>query len=349
MNLIESLSLGIKGIKLSILLLAVVAVFGCTDQNAQEIYAINGKIMGTTYQVKVVTDNRSNLDGIDEAIHQALVDVDWAMSTYKSESELSKLNRAPLDEWLPISYPLLEVIAQSNAISYITDGAFDVTVGPLVNLWGFGPDRKPDTIPTEDQISEAKEKVGFEFLSLRQEPPSIKKSKDVYIDLSAIAKGYGVDRVAAVLEQSGFQNYLVEVGGEMKAKGLKTGDQPWVVGIEAPLESGRGVQVAVELDDLAIATSGDYRNYFEEAGVRYSHTIDSKTGKPINHRLASVTVFDTSAAKADGFATALMVVGPEIGMRLSRELDMAVFMIVRENDQFIEYRSAKFEELLKGN
>jgi len=222
-------------------------------------------------------------------------------------------------------------------ISRLTDGAFDITVGPVVNLWGFGPVHREEAIPSDDAIRKALQRVGYAHIDTRKSPPAIRKDRaDVEIDLSAIAKGYAVDQIGGHLESVGVSNYLVEIGGELRARGQKAPATPWKVGIEKPIPNGRAVQRVASLEDQAMATSGDYRNFFERNEQRFSHTINPRTGRPITHTLASVTVIDTTSMHADAMATALMVLGPEAGYELAKREKLAALFIIRNSDGFRE-------------
>jgi thiamine biosynthesis lipoprotein len=243
----------------------------------------------------------------------------------------------------------LTVIEQALVISELTDGAFDITVGPIVNLWGFGPGPEPENIPDDIQINTVLQNVGYHYLQTRHDPPSIqKKRSDLYIDLSGIAKGYAVDVLAEYLEGLGISNYLVEIGGELRANGNNPDSNYWRIGIEKPITNGRMLQRVIMLDNTSMATSGDYRNYVENDNIRYSHTIDPNTGRPISHRLASVTVIASSAMYTDALATALMVLGPEKGYHLAEDNNIAALFIVKTDDGFAElYTHASKDYLIE--
>jgi thiamine biosynthesis lipoprotein len=218
-------------------------------------------------------------------------------------------------------------------------GAFDVTVGPLVNLWGFGPQAGAapahPAVPGDEALARARQRVGFDKLEVRLDPPALRKEAELYVDLSAIAKGHGVDRVAGRLVSAGCSDLLVDVGGEVRAIGRNPGGRVWRVGVETPDPAQLGgVERVLVLDHVAAATSGDYRNYVEVDGQRYSHTIDPRTGRPVSHGLASVTVLHASAMWADGYATALDVLGPEAGFELAERLGLPALFLVREDGSF---------------
>ncbi len=223
------------------------------------------------------------------------------------------------------------------------DGVFDVTVGPLVNLWGFGPQRGLDRIPEPQALAAARERVDYRLLALRDDPPALRKARpDLTIDLSAIAKGYGVDEIAGLLESVEVTDYLVDIGGELRARGVNDQGEVWRIGIEQPRADGRQVERIIGLRDTAMATSGDYRNFFEIDGRRYSHIIDPRTGWPVAHRLASVSVLHPSAMTADGWATGLLALGPESALALADREQLAVLLIVISDDGFETRATAAF-------
>lgn len=310
-----------------------------------ELISFSGPTMGTTYTVKYV----STADAPDEKTLQAQVDgvlvrVNRLMSTYDPSSELSEFNKLPAGASTSVSNDMVYVLTEALRISEISEGKYDVTVGPLVNLWGFGPGEHKNEAPSEEEVASVSERVGYHHLSLTGN--TLSKSRAIYVDLSSIAKGYGVDEVARTLNEAGIKDYLVEVGGEIRASGHKLDGSSWKIGIESPAGGHRVAQRVIDADDVAIATSGDYRNYFEEDGVRYSHTIDPTTGKPITHRLVSVTVMDESATRADGLATALSVLGPKAGLKLANDQGVAAYMLVKEDTGFIEQYSEAFTPYL---
>ena len=230
-------------------------------------------------------------------------------------------------------------------ISDETGGAFDITVGPLVNIWGFGPEGEIENIPADLVINQTKEKTGYQNLLVRMDPPALKKKfPDLYCDLSAIAKGFGVDKIAELLKGLGVNNFMVEIGGEVRTAGLN-GQLPWRIGISTPDER-QGIQSVVDLNNDCIATSGDYHNYFEKDGKRYSHTIDPVSGKPITHNLASVSVIFPNCTGADAYATALNVMGPTDALNFARERKLPVLMIVKEQNQFKEMMTDTFKKYL---
>lgn len=321
--------------------------FFVSCSHAPQQLAIIGETMGTTYHVRYVSaDPQHNPERVKEAIDAVLVQVNARMSTYDPNSELSRFNQRLQTTPVVISRALEQVLRRALEIAVESDGALDVTVGPLVNLWGFGPQARPEKIPTDAELAAIRERVGYQLLTLENHQIS-KQVPELYVDLSTIAKGYGVDRVALLLEQLEIQNYLIEIGGEMRMKGSKPGAEPWRIAIERPISTERSVQRVVELGDAAVATSGDYRNYYEHDGVRFSHIIDPHTGKPIQHNLVSVTVITSNCMDADAYATALTVMGPQRALEFAEQKQLAVLLITREEDGFKEHTSTAFARYLQ--
>lgn len=333
----------IKKLHYYLLFIFLISVFGCTKVPS-EIH-LTGPTMGTSYNVKFWS-----LEEIDEAklhadIDTELVLVNKLMSTYDPQSELSLFNKSTSLEFQPLSSATLKVMSEALRIGELSDSYLDITIGPLVNLWGFGPQARPEVTPDEQTIKATRAKVGMEKLVLK-DGSAQKRHADIYVDLSTVAKGYGVDQVAQIMEKAGITNYLVEVGGEMRLSGLKANGNSWVVAIEKPITTERAIQSFISVGDNAIATSGDYRNYYEENGRRYSHLIDPKTGFPIQHNLVSVTVVHPSCMTADGFATAISVMGKDKGLAMAVHNNLAVMLITRENGEFKEYTTAAFDALM---
>lgn len=322
-----------------------------------QVYQLNGETMGTRYSILVtafpdnITDNEL-ADGIAQRLHR--IDREL-MSTYAPESELSRFNRAAVGPWMDVSAELADVMMQAQAISDLTDGYFDVTVGPLVDRWGFGPVQEmPDSarIPGDVEIGQLRERVGYQHLEVSQQPPRMRKLHDVRVDLSGIAKGYGTDVIADYLDSVGLDSYFIEVGGELRIRGVKPDGSSWVPAIEKPTRGAPEVHDIIVLSgqSIAVAGSGDYRNYFEQDGVRFSHEIDPFTGRPVSHDLAAVYVITDTATTADALATAFMVMGAERSFALSQRLDLAAYFITkrRTGDGFDSRYTPRFADYLSG-
>ncbi|WP_166261106.1 FAD:protein FMN transferase [Marinobacter salicampi] len=327
---------------------ALAVLAGCSFEPEAKVWEISGPVFGTRYSINVVlTDDPERLETLADGVTSVLEEVDASMSTWRADSELSQFNSVQdQNKWFPLSEPLYRVLSESERISELSGGAFDITIGPVVNLWGFGPEARPEQAPDEETLAQRLSLVGYEKLTLRQDPPAVKASHQQYLDLSAIAKGFAVDAVAEYLVQQGVDGFLVEIGGEVRAQGRKPGDQPWRLAIEEPVEDQRQVNRVVVLEGKSMATSGDYRNYYEADGVRYSHTIDPADGKPIDHRLASVTVIADNCMRADGLATAFNVLGYERAMALATRENVAAYFIVRGETGFETHHTPAFSSYL---
>jgi thiamine biosynthesis lipoprotein len=342
----------IKYIQLNlVILLTLIILTACSkkvdDPNKVVEVLLQGPTMGTTYHVKIVASEKQVKEkNLQVQIDTLLQSINQKMSTYIPSSELSRFNALKSTEPVQISNELRDVIAESIRLGKMSQGKLDITVGPLVNLWGFGPQYRPEKIPSYEELSATKAITGLDKLKLSGNLLS-KKIPELYVDLSTTAKGYGVDQVAELIEQNGFTNYLVEIGGEMRVKGFKHTGELWHVAIEKPVNGERAVYQIIVPKDNAVATSGDYRIYFEENGQRFSHIIDPATGEPINHKLVSVTVIEPSCMTADGLATTLMVMGPEKGLAFAAEHNIAALFIIKTKNGFVQENTVKFVPYLK--
>jgi thiamine biosynthesis lipoprotein len=323
-------------------------LFSCDSSTPPPPVAISGKTMGTLYTVKVSELPKDlSKNQLHTKIEEELERVNNQMSTYRPDSEISRFNKFTGQDWFEVSRETAEVVDEALLTSRISHGAFDITVSPLINLWGFGPKKTEEVMPGEKEIHEAMTRTGYQHQEVRLSPPSLRKSQaDLQVNLSAIAKGFGVDQIAELLERLSIHDYLVEIGGEIRSSGSKKGGSDWTIGIETPIEDSRRILEAFKLGDRALATSGDYRNYFEKEGKRYSHTIDPKTGRPIEHRLASVSVIDETCMKADAMATAMMVLGPKKGYELATKEDLAAMFLVRGEKGFVRKTTPLFDAVL---
>lgn len=336
----------------SVLLLAVLVMAGCSenDRPLEPPVRFEGNIFGTFYQVTIMdplTQGQSR--ELEEGFLAELESVDQAMSTYRDDAELMAFNEAPLEEWQPLSNELIEVLAISQSVADISHGAFDITVGDLVNLWSFGPGARPEEVPSNEALTTQLAQVGFDAVEIDSQQMQARRTRDVFVDLSGVAKGHATDRVAAYLDQQGIEHYLVNLGGDLIARGQRHKEEqtPWRIGIEVPEDGQQRAQhiiplAGTALASMSVATSGDYRNYFEVDGQRFSHTIDPRTGRPVTHQLASVSVFHPSNAWADAWATALLVLGEEEAMQVARENSLKVLMLVRKDDGWRSIASPEF-------
>ncbi len=340
-------------IKLILIVLLSISITACFPSNSspKSEILLQGRTMGTTYNIKVVStiEHIENLQ-LQSKIDAVLKQVNQEMSTYIPNSEISLFNKFTSSESFEISKGFERVLKESIRLGELSEGKLDITVGPLVNLWGFGPEQRPEKAPSEELLAATLTRIGLKNLHLAGNQLS-KDIPSLYIDLSTTAKGYGVDVVAELIEANGITNYLVEIGGEMRLKGFKHTGELWAIAIEKPILDPSGEQRAVHQiiipKDNAVATSGDYRNYFEADGQRFSHIIDPATGKPIDHNLVSVTVIEPSSMTADGLSTMLMVLGAEKGMAFAIKNDIAALFISKTEHGFSEQFTVKFKQYLK--
>lgn len=336
--------------RLLILFILLIGITSCSK--TVKFPKIQGQTMGTTYHIKYSQKNvKLSSKEVNAQVDKLLKNINLSMSTYIKTSEISKFNSSPSTEWTSASEGILKVTSKALSIGELTNGSYDPTIGPLVNLWGFGPTGKRE-VPSDDSIKEAMQSVGLSMVSLDLEKKLWKKNNPkVYVDLSSLAKGYGVDEVARLLEELGSSDYMVEIGGEVKTKGSKLG-HPWKIAIESPdIENPtNSYQKVLSLNSAALATSGNYRNFFTQNHKNYSHTINFKTGRPVAHTLASVSVANSgSCMDADAWATALMSLGYEEGIKLAEQLKLSAYFIYKLDSQknFVAKGTTEFNKLFK--
>ena len=302
--------------------------------------------MGTTYQIKVVAHFFDGTGGLKNEIDKRLVAINQELSTYISTSEISRFNRSDDTQKQAVSPDFLYVMTTARQIYRLSGGAWDGTVKPIVDLWGFGSGNKHQTIPDSDAIGKLMNTIGFHHIEISKDGYLQKMIPQVTLDLASIAKGYAVDCISDLIRSHGHENFIVEIGGEVYASGLRKDGKSWRIGVNTPRKdaSSGAVYHAVELQNRAMATSGDYRNFFDVNGVRYSHIIDPRTGYPVNNGVVSVSVISGTCTFADGLATALMVMGPEAGIALTNRIaDTDCLIIVQKPDYtFTDYYSNGF-------
>ena len=324
-----------------LVLLIIGTVFIIKQQNSTPYQYNEGQIFGTFYHITY-----QNNENLQKEIEAELKKVDNSLSTFNKQSIISKINR---NEPTQLDELFIDVFDKAKTISKETDGAFDITVAPLVNLWGFGSEKRPEKQPTPEQLAERQAWVGIDKITLdtNKEKATLSKAlPQVYVDLSSIAKGFGVDQVAEKLEQLNAQNYMVEIGGEIRAKGKNIEGKPWQIAIEKPTTTGeRAVEAVIGLNNMGMASSGDYRIYFEENGKRFAHEIDPKTGYPIQHHLASITVLAPTSMTADGLSTGLFVLGEDKALEVAEKNNLAVYLIIRTDNGFVTKSSSAFKKL----
>ena len=333
------------------MLVVLSLVLACSPSvHKPTVYVFDGATMGTTYTVRVVMMGawkQAERDRLADRIQATLDMVESKMSHYDPASELSEFNRLRRTEWFEVSPETFAVLSFAQELSEVSGGALDVTVAPLVNAWGFGPVEPTQLPPDADQLARLRDQVGYSKLELAPAASSVRKTDPaIECDLSAVAKGYGVDRLSATLRQDGLARFMIEVGGEIVTAGRNQDDLPWRIGIERPTAAG-GIHRVVPLQDLAMATSGDYHNTREVNGRVFSHTIDPRSARPVEHRLGSVSVIADHCLLADGMATALEVLGPDDGYALALKMGWAALFLVRDGvDAVTAHATPAFEELV---
>lgn len=335
------------------LLLLLIACFALLTACATrpEVQALDGKTMGTTWSVRFVAEE-ADPDELRAGIQQQLDRIVAQMSPWEADSDISRYNRAPAGTWQVIPEEFERVLAHALELAKQTGGAYDPTVGPLVNLWGFGPDGERREPPDAAAIEAARQRTGWQRIELDSAQHRVLQPGGLLLDFSSIAPGFALDEVARYLDANGVHHYLIETGGELRAHGQRADGKPWQVAIERPLESDAAdgavaAQHIIGLDDRALGSSGDYRHFFMDRGQRYSHRIDPRTGYPVTNNVASVTVIDRDGLGADPLATALSVLGVEEGMEYARKHQFGVLFILRTEHGFEERMSPLFAELIK--
>ena len=324
------------------LLFIIFASSACDSNSQKKIIngnskiALFGKTMGTSYNIAIIHPEKLNIDKdlLQSNIDSLLKHLNQQVSTYIKESQISQFNQFKSTEWIVIDKEFYSILQAAHKISEISDGAYDATISPLIDLWGFGT-KNLEKPPSETQVKSAMTNIGHQMLKFNSATHAIKKTNpNVRIDLSGIAKGYAVDIISNFLKDQGLENHLVEIGGELKANGFNQNNKKWRIAIEQPDLNINIAEHGIHITNQAIATSGDYRNYYIENGIRLSHIIDPKTGYPIAHKLASISVLHESAMYADGYATAILVLGETAGKVFAKEQNLDVFMVIRKNDKY---------------
>lgn len=324
-----------------LMVLVLAALSGC----GQSVERFGGPTMGSSYTVQFVPTGRAPATAkLKAEVDAILASLDEQFSTYRDDSVVSRFNALPAGACMAVPDDMLTLWRYGEQLSQQSGGAFDLTVEPLMNLWGFGPQSRSEKVPEAAALERERARVGHQHLRL--EGDQLCKDVDAQLDFDSVVAGYAVDQVSARLAELGLKDYLVEITGELKAVGHKPDGTPWRIALEVPSgERERQVERSVALDGIGLSTSGDYRNYFEEGGQRYSHTFDPRTGAPVRHALASVTVAEAQALRADGLSTLLMVLGPEEGYTFAERNGLAAFFIVRQGEGFATRATTRFEAL----
>ncbi len=330
------------------LFLAFVAVIVSACSRVPEELAISGPTMGTTYSIKIADPPKDiESDDVRAAANEILALIDRSMSGYRVDSEISRFNTSTSTQWFDVSSDLATVVEAALQISRQSGGAFDITVAPLVRAWGFGASGEPRDLPDDALLAELRAHVGFEKLHARLNPPALRKDDPaLVVDLNGIAPGYAVDLLAQKLQTLAIKNFMIDIGGEVRAQGRNARGQLWRIAVERPVDAEPEPYAIVQLDDTAVTTSGEYRHYYDRNGRRYSHTIDPRTGRPVSHSLASVVVIGSTSMQTDAWATALNVLGTREGHALASRLDMPVLFIDAQGGALRSVMTQRFERYL---
>lgn len=323
---------------------------GRARQRPTDLFRFSGATMGTRYSVSCAISRDQDKDLLAAEVDRAVNLVDCQMSTWKPESPLSRFNASPCGDWFAVPAPLAHVVATGLALSRDTRGAFDMTVGAAVNLWGFGPAGTRQRAPDSAAAEAAGSSCGYTALEARRDPPALRKTADCYVDLSGIAKGYGVDQIARALEEHGVVDYLVTIDGEVRLRGRKPGTDPhWILALDAPIAGEQQMWDVLEPPDGALATSGDYRHFFQDGGQKFAHTIDPRSGRPVANSIASVTVFHRDCMLADAWATALLVLGAHDGVALAQAREISALFLIRTPEGIDDVMTCGFSDLLASD
>lgn len=333
------------------LLLIGIVLAGLWHRERQPVlHVLDGWTMGSTWSVRVVGPRDLDAAALRAGLEAQLQLLDAELSGYREHTALTRLNRAPVGEWIDLPPHLGRVLAFGRRLHDESGGAFDLTVRPLVELWGFGAAEPRATLPAAAEIAAARARIGQSRLEVSVDGTRIRRLADIGVDVDAVAPGYAADVLAAWLRDRGLPDHLVEIGGELRAAGGRADGSPWQIGIERPVAARGDVAQVIAVGAGGVATSGDYRDHVEIDGRRYSHTLDPRSGRPVSHALTSVTVIAGDALAADGYATALMVMGPEQGMAWADARRLPVFMIVRTaNGVPVERYNEAFRPYLAGD
>ncbi len=323
------------------------ALAACATRPAQRETLLSGETMGSTWTVKVAGALPGSETELRDGIQARFDAVNLALSTWRADSALSRFNARDDGEWMDIDPELAAVLRYALSLAAASDGAYDVTVGPLVNLWGFGPDAATGQVPDAAAIRAARERVGWRKVEVDATRDRARKAPGVRVDLSSLGKGRGVDRVAEYLDARGVTNYLIDLSGKLRARGRNAQRASWRVAVERPgpdqpVAAGEAARSVVTLRDESIATAGDYRRFFESGGRHYSHIIDPATGAPVTHQTVSATALAADCMQADAFATVFMAMSPGAALRLADERGVAALLIGRDGDALRVQASARW-------
>lgn len=336
--------------------MAVVALASAGCERPPQELAISGPTMGTTYSIKVAAaPDAVDAHTLRVAADEVLARIDLSMSGYREDSEISRFNASTGTDWYEVSRDLATVVDYALEVSRESDGAFDITVGPLVAAWGFGAAGEPIELPDPTALAELKARVGYDKLQARLDPPALRKSDaTVKVDLNGIAPGYAVDLMAERLRGLHLAHFMIDIGGEVRAQGRNARGELWRIAVEKPIDAEPEPYAIVQLDNAAVTTSGEYRHYYDRDGRRYSHTIDPRTGRPVEHSLASVVVVGPTSMFTDAWATALNVLGTQAGRELAQKRAMPAMFIDAVGTELVSVATPQFQPYVavppsKGN
>jgi FAD:protein FMN transferase len=328
-----------------VLVLAAVGVAGCAVAPPVEETLISGETMGSAWTVKVAGALPMPADRLQAGVQASFEAVDQALSTYRADSALSRFNADDRGDWVDVDPELAAVMAYALSLAEASDGAYDITVGPLVNLWGFGPDPAAYRVPDSTAIASARARVGWRKVEVDESRHRARKQPGVRVDLSSLGKGRGVDRVAEYLDSQGVANYLIDLSGKLRARGRNSAGGAWLVAVERPVADVTSEPSVVEpevltLRDSSVATAGDYRRFFETNGRHYSHIIDPRTGEPVTHGTVSATALEVTCMRADAWATVLMVMQTDAALALADARQLKALLIARDPPRYRLHASA---------
>ena len=342
----------LKTIRLSfkvILISIVLSSLSACGFSKQQGVSLEGIVGTASWQVTLdELPPKVTTDILQTQLNQVFQQVNHLIGSWDKTSEISQFNQSNSTDWFSVSPELATLVKTTLSLSQESGGLYDVTVGPLIRLWGFSAEgTSQDKVPTEAEIALAKAKVGYQKLQVRLEPPALRKTQpDVVVELASVADGFAADQASHYLDTLGVKNYMVEMAGEIRTRGLSPRGDAWRIAIEKPIEIGQAVQQGIQLPDAGLATSGDYRNFFTANGRRYSHTLDPLSGYPVQHRLASVSVLEDNTTLADGYATLLMAMGEERGKTFADEKGLKAFFIWRTDKGFDTYATQSFNKFI---
>ena len=327
----------------------LVSLSACQQKTADNV-KLEGMVGTAMWHATIVQPAPAvDVDVLQTGLDKTLSQANQMIATWQPDSEISQFNQYQGQDWFPVSPALAQLVQTTLAVSEQSNGVYDVTIGPLIKLWGFSANgTAQDHVPAPADIDAARAKVGYHKLAVRLNPAALRKTQaDVRVELASVADGFAVDQAGQYLEAQGVKNYMVEVAGEIRTRGLSQRGDAWRIGIEKPIDLARDVQMGIALDNAGLATSGDYRNFFTENGKRYSHTVDPASGYPVQHSLASVSVIAEQATLADAYATLLMALGEEKGKTFADQQGLKAYFIWRTDHGFATYATSSFPSALQ--